>query len=105
MNTFSLRAGLAGAATTAAAVLMSPLAASAGVLARAGEGSPDVLSAWSLLAALAPVALWGLPLAYVVFTVVSVLPRYPGPQERLAEPRDATFVDRLSLGTDPRDGW
>jgi hypothetical protein len=105
MTTFSLRAALAAAATTTAALLVSPLTASAGVMAHVGEGPSDATTAWHLLGALAPVALWGLPLAYVVFTVVSVLPRHPGAQERLAEPRDATFLDRLSLGTDPGEGW
>jgi hypothetical protein len=98
MTTTSLRASLT------AAILASPLAAAAGVVAVGGEGPSDATSAWNLLGALAPFALWGLPLAYVVFTVVSVLPR-GRVQDRLAEPRDATFVDRLSLFADSREGW
>ena len=105
MTTHSLRAGLAALAAAATALLVSPAAAAAGVLARASESPSEATTVWQLLGALAPVALWGLPLAYVVFTVVSVLPRHPGPQDRLASPRDASFVDRLSLGTDPSQGW
>jgi hypothetical protein len=79
----------------------SPLVASASVLTRSAEAS----EAWHLLGAVAPVLLWGLPLAYVVFTVVTLLPPFPRGQKELERPRDGTFVDRLSLFSDPRDGW
>ena len=90
---------------TAVTALMSPLAASAGVLARSAEGPSDAATFWQVLGAVAPLALWGLPLAYVVFTVAAVLPRHPGAQTELEEPRDGSFVDRLSLFADSRDGW
>lgn len=100
MTTYGLRAAFT------AAILASPLTAAAtGVLVRGGEGPPDAFADWLLLGGLAPIALWGLPLAYVVFTVLSVLPRHPRVQGRLAAPRDATFVDRLSLHADSQDGW
>jgi hypothetical protein len=92
-------------AATAAAFASIPLAASAGVLARSGEGAPEADALWRLLGAVAPLALWGLPLSYVVFSVVSALPRHPKAQAELDEPRDANFLDRLSLFTDTRDGW
>jgi hypothetical protein len=88
-----------------AAAASSPLTASAGVLARAVDGPSDASAVWHLLGSIAPVALWGLPLAYVVFTVTSLLPRHPKAQAELEQPREATFVDRLSLFTDSRDGW
>jgi len=33
------------------------------------------------------------------------LPSHPPLQTRLDEPRDATFLDRLSLRADSREGW
>jgi len=89
----------------AVAAAISPLAARAGVLARAAEGPSDANLVWHLLGVVAPVALWGLPLAYVVFTVASVMPRQPRVQRELEKPRDATMVDRLSLYADSREGW
>lgn len=90
----------------AAAVVacLSPLAASAGVVARSVEGPADGSELWGLLGAVAPVLLWGLPLAYVVFTVATLLPLRGG-QKELERPRDATFVDRLSMFGDSREGW
>jgi hypothetical protein len=89
----------------AAAILASPLAAAAAVIARGGEAPTELALAWRLLGAAATTALWGLPLAYVVFTVAAQLPRRPRAQDRLAEPRDATFVERLSITSDTREGW
>ena len=83
----------------------SPLAASAGVLTRSAEGPSDASELWRLLGAIAPVLLWGLPLAYVVFTVVTLLPPFPRGQKELERPRDGTFLDRLSMFSDSRDGW
>jgi hypothetical protein len=90
---------------TAVTALLSPIAASAAVLARSGEGPSEAETLWQVLGAVAPLALWGLPLAYVVISVAAVLPRHPKVQTRLDEPRDATFVDRLSMFADSRDGW
>jgi hypothetical protein len=84
---------------------VSPLAASAGSVARTAEGPSDASAVWHLMGAIAPAVLWGLPLAYVVFTVVSALPRHPRAQRELEPPRDATLVDRLSLFADSREGW
>lgn len=88
-----------------AVALSIPLAAVGSTLARTGEAPADGSAFWHLLGLIGPTALWGLPLAYVVFSVLPALPRHPGVQDRLAEPRDATFVDRLSLFTDSREGW
>jgi hypothetical protein len=90
---------------TATAAASSPLAASAAVLARSAEGPSEPSAVWQLLGAWTPVALWGLPLAYVVFAVVSSLPRHPKVQDELEAPRDASLVDRLTLTSDTRDGW
>lgn len=87
-----------------AVAAVSPLAARAGVIARSAEG-PAVGTDWQLLGVIGPALLWGLPLAYVVFTVVTRLPRHPRVQTKLEEPREATFLDRLSLHADSRDGW
>jgi len=90
---------------TAVTAVLSPMAASAAVLVRSGDGPSDANALWQLLGAVAPLVLWGLPLAYVVISVASVLPRHPKAQAELDEPRDATFVDRLSMFGDSRDGW
>lgn len=100
MTTFEHRRGLA--ATT---ILLSPLVASAGFVLRGAEAGTDAAGAWELLGAIAPLALWGLPLAYVVFSVLVALPRHPRAQDELAEPKDATLVDRLSLHRSSQDGW
>jgi hypothetical protein len=89
----------------AAAILASPLAAAAAALAGSGEATSEASLAWRVLGAAATTAIWGLPLAYVVFKAASLLPRHPRVQDRLAEPRDATFIDRLSLHNDSREGW
>jgi hypothetical protein len=89
----------------AVSAILSPLAAFAAVVARGGEGPSDASTLWQALGSVAPLALWGLPLAYVVISVAAVLPRHPKTQTRLDEPRDATFVDRLSIFTDSREGW
>ena len=93
------------AAARIAAAVASPLAASAGVIARTSEGPSEASALWHLLGAIAPVALWGLPLAYVVFTVASVMPRHPPVQRELERPRDGSLVDRLSLYADSGEGW
>ena len=87
------------------AAAFAPLAAHAGVIARSAEGPSDASAAWHVLGVIAPALLWGLPLAYVVFTVASLLPRHPKAQDRLEAPREGTFLDRLSLYADSRDGW
>lgn len=89
----------------AAAAVASPLSARAGLLSRAAEAPPDAGEAWHLLGAVAPTLLWGLPLAYVVFKVVAVLPRDGGAQRELEPPREATLADRTSLHADSREGW
>lgn len=83
----------------------SPLAAAAAVLSRSTEGPAEPGAFTAVLGAFGPVALWGLPLAYVIFTVVSSLRRRPGVQEELEEPREATLTDRLTLTSDTREGW
>lgn len=97
MNTNS-RAAFAFTAAT------SPVIAAAAVASRSVDGPGDASAVWHLLGALAPAVLWGLPLAYVVFTVANHLPRGGGQQD-LSPPRDGSLVDRTSLHYDPRDGW
>ena len=88
-----------------AAAVSSPVAPVAGVLTHSAEGPSEASALWHLLGVVAPGALWGLPLAYVVFTVTSLLPRHPRAQAELEAPRDASFVDRLSMFGDSREGW
>ncbi len=98
MSTASRRAAAVLAAVS------SPLAAVAAVAAQTAEGPGDASTAWHLLGTLAPAVLWGVPLAYVVFTVASHLPR-PGGPRGLPPPRDGSLLDRTSIPYDPRDGW
>lgn len=86
----------------AALPFLAPLAASAGAVAGGAEEGAD--AAWRLLAATGPAMLWGLPLAYLVLTVASRLPRRPPARTGPEGPRGAISPGRRSLRGGSREG-